>query len=82
MSRAGWVTLVVLALLVALPEAAHACPVCFDSRDENRIAFFTTALLLTFLPLDMVGGVGIWVRRRLKRMELEGDVPDEDVHRV
>ena len=63
------VTGAVLVLLALLPDTAYACPVCFDSRDENRMAFFTTALLLTFLPLGMVGGVGLWMKKRFREME-------------
>jgi hypothetical protein len=64
---------VVLAVLI-LPEAAAACPVCFDARDENRQAFLATTAFLSLLPLGMVAGTGLWIRRRSReRDELYGD---------
>ncbi|GMV06017.1 MAG: hypothetical protein AMXMBFR53_22940 [Gemmatimonadota bacterium] len=64
-----------LALLVLLPEAAWACPVCFDPRDENRVAFLATTVFLSLVPLGMVGGLGLWLRKRAR--ELRG-LPPED----
>ena len=61
-----------LAALLILPDAAHACPVCFDSSDENRQAFLVTTAFLSLLPLGMVGGVGLWLRKRAREVE-EGD---------
>lgn len=60
------ITVVVLALLalVVLPDVAHACAVCFDSSDENRQAFVVTTAFLTLLPLGMVTGAGLWLRKR------------------
>ena len=74
MRRALLIAGALMVLVMIMPEEAYACPVCFDSRDENRMAFFTTALLLTFLPLGMVGGVGLWMRKRFREMD-EGDGP-------
>jgi hypothetical protein len=62
-----------LLLVVGLPDAAHACPVCFDASDENRRAFLTTAIFLTLLPLGMVAGAGLWLQRRAR----ERDASDE-----
>jgi hypothetical protein len=55
-----------LGALLLLPEVAHACPVCFDSRDENRQAFLVTTAFLTLLPLGMVTGAGLWLRKRAR----------------
>ena len=63
----GMIALALAALLV-LPDAAHACPVCFDSRDENRQAFLVTTAFLSLLPLGMVGGVGLWLRKRAREV--------------
>ena len=73
-----------LLLVVVLPDVAHACPVCFDSRDENRQAFLATTALLSLLPLGMVGGVGLWMRKRYRELDeaedgnLDQDVPSTD----
>lgn len=74
MRRAAVVGLA-LGLLVLLPETAWACPVCFDPRDENRVAFLATTVFLSLVPLGMVGGLGLWLRKRAR--ELRG-LPPED----
>ena len=60
-----WVPVLVL-LLVVLPDALHACPVCFDQREQNRAAFFATTVFLSLLPLGMIAGMVWWIRRRMK----------------
>jgi len=64
--------------VLALPEVAHACPVCFDSSDENRQAFLATTAFLTLLPLGMVGGAGLWLRKRARdaSRDEDGDTAD------
>ena len=61
-----------LVLLALLPESAAACPVCFDSSDENRMAFLATTAFLSLLPLGMVAGAGLYIRKRSRE---EGDDP-------
>lgn len=79
MSRT-WVVVGVIALLAVLPEAVSACPVCFDSSDENRQAFLATTAFLSLLPLGMVSGVGLWIRKRLRDGESERlDDPEPSV---
>ena len=69
----GAAALAVLAVGAAFPEALHACPVCFDRDDEARIAFLATTGLLTLLPLGLVVGTGVWLRRRMReRRDEEG----------
>ena len=52
-------------LLLLAPKLAAACAVCSSGRDdETRQAFIDTTVLLTFLPLLMIGGVLLWIRRR------------------
>lgn len=68
-----------LVLLALFPDAAHACPVCFDSRDENRQAFLATTVFLSLFPLGMVAGVGLWVRKRSRELdEQDGSVSRTD----
>ncbi len=66
-----------LVLLAGLPEAVSACPVCFDARDENRQAFLATTAFLTLLPLGMMAGAGLWLRKRSLDREQEGDRADD-----
>ncbi len=58
-----------LAALTAFPGFASACPMCFDPSAENRMAFLVTAMVLTALPLGMVSGVGLWLRRRIRKRD-------------
>ncbi|HSW28969.1 MAG TPA: hypothetical protein VLH75_05660 [Longimicrobiales bacterium] len=73
--RRSWVLPLAFLLLAALPDAAHACPVCFDPREENRFAFLATTVFMSLVPLGMVGGVGLWLRKRAR--DLKG-LPPED----
>ncbi len=70
------VPLVAGALLALIPDAVSACPVCFSATDENRLAFLGTTIFLSLLPLGMVAGAGLWIRRRARELD-DGDVdPD------
>ena len=66
--RWGAAAALTVALVTLLPDSAHACPVCFDPRDENRFAFLATTIFLTLLPLGLVAGVLLWVRHRSRQM--------------
>lgn len=68
--------LVALGLLAAFPDVAHACPVCFDRDDEARIAFLATTGLLTLVPLGLVAGTGLWLRRRAREIAEEEERGD------
>jgi ABC-type spermidine/putrescine transport system permease subunit II len=60
-----------VALLPALlaPSLAAACAVCFTGRsDETRVAFLATTVLLTALPLAMIGSLVWWLRRRAQQL--------------
>ena len=58
----------VVALALALPSVAYACPVCF-SGTENRDAFFWTFVLLTVLPLLAMGTLVWSLRKRYRRVD-------------
>jgi hypothetical protein len=58
--------------LAGAPRAAHACAVCLGGQsDLAREAFFGTTLLLTLLPLALIGGLIWWIRRRARALEAE-----------
>jgi len=63
---------VVAVLFAVVPETAAACPVCFDSSEENRLAFLATTALLSLLPLGMVGGAGLWIRKKVRERDENG----------
>ncbi len=66
MSRRGRALVLALVLLALMPDLAHACAVCFDQKEKNRAAFFATTIFMSLLPLGMAGGLGLWLRRRLR----------------
>ena len=78
MKRIGSVMVAVVAAVALVPETAHACAVCFSAVDENRDAFVLTTAFLTFLPLGMVSGVGLWLRHRVKEREAEESSPSPE----
>ena len=66
-----WRVVLVAGLLAfALPSAAQACSVC-SAADEGAVrgAFLMTTVLLSVLPLFMVGGFAWWLRRRTRELE-------------
>ena len=67
-------------LIAALPDVAHACPVCFDRDDEARLAFLATTGLLTLLPLGLVAGTGWWLRKRAREVEDGAERQEEYAH--
>lgn len=56
---------VVLAL-AALPSPALACSVCFWGKSNSMAAYVGTAAFLGALPLTLIGGIGLWIRHRIK----------------
>jgi hypothetical protein len=75
MNRA-WILVLALVLLAVVPDDAAACAVCFDARDENRQAFLVTTAFLSLLPLGMVAGAGMWMRKRSKEIDQELEAQD------
>jgi hypothetical protein len=54
-------------MLSTLSGSAAACPVCFSAKNEqNRIAFIATTVFLSLLPLALIGGGVVWLRRRAR----------------
>ena len=75
MNRA-WILVFALVLLAVVPDAAEACAVWFDAKDENRQAFLATTAFMSLLPLGMVAGAGMWMRKRSK--EIDQELEDQD----
>jgi len=53
----------------SVADLARACPSCASPLEENRQAFVDTTILLTFLPLIMIGGFIWWLRRKAQQLE-------------
>ena len=67
MIKRRWLSVLVL-LIVGAPTLGHACAVCFEANDKNRAAFFATTIFLSALPLGMIGGSYLWLRRRAQEL--------------
>ena len=69
-----WAASAVAFVSTTAPIVAFACPVCFAAKDEaNRVAFLGTTLLLTGLPLAMMGGFIFWIARRMQAQDAQLD---------
>jgi hypothetical protein len=63
--------LLAAALLLA-PRVSQACAVCMSGREEaSQWAFIGTTIVLSLLPLGLIGGVVFWIRRRVRQMEAD-----------
>ena len=57
---------------LAVPAVALACPVCGASgATDNAWAYGAMTVVLSGLPLGMIGGVVFWVHRRSAAAEAE-----------
>jgi hypothetical protein len=51
---------------MAGPTPALACAVCFVGSADTVPAFVGTAVALSVLPFILMGGLALWLRRRLR----------------
>jgi hypothetical protein len=78
MRRIGILVVAVVAAVALVPATAHACAVCFSASEENREAFLATTAFLSLLPLGMVTGAGLWLRRRVKERDARDEASGPD----
>lgn len=55
--------------IAVLPDAAAACSVCFSGAEESRKAFLFTTVLLSLLPISMIGALAWWVWRSARDVD-------------
>jgi hypothetical protein len=61
--------LIAAIVLLAFPAAALACPVCgLAGTGDNSDAYVEMSVMLSVVPLGMIGGVAFWLFRRSKRV--------------
>jgi len=51
-----------------VPSSVQACAVCFSGNQETLNAYYGTAIVLSILPLAMVGGIVYWVYKKYKHV--------------
>lgn len=57
------------ALLFLAPAAAVACPVCGQGREGTAAALLVMTIIMSALPLLMIGGVVAYAVRRARLAE-------------
>lgn len=72
-SRNAGLPVAAAALIALAPGAAEACAVCFSGREEGRAAYLATTLLMTLLPLGLIGGLVWWLRRRAAELRADAE---------
>ncbi|MBF0279853.1 MAG: hypothetical protein HQM13_18795 [SAR324 cluster bacterium] len=58
---------VVLAFTGFFPSLSLGCSVCFVGKEATMAAYYGTAIVLSLLPLAMVGALAYWVFRRYQQ---------------
>lgn len=69
--------LAALALGALWANAAEACAVCFTATERNRLAFFSTTIFLSLLPLGLIAA-GLWYLARHAKDRLQDEFMDRD----
>jgi len=66
----------VMLLLILLGAFLNleACSVCFSAKDGTRYAYYGTTVLLSLVPLFMVGFFIRWAYKRAKALEEESQL--------
>ena len=72
-------SLLVLAFLLTVPQGALACAVCSDGEKQNAMAFFWTTILLTAIPLALLGFLVRWAQVKAKAIENPSEKEKMDV---
>ena len=57
--------LILAALAILIPAAGWACPACMVGDPKTASTYFGMTLVMSALPLVLIGGVGYWLWRRL-----------------
>ena len=59
-------------LSVVAISQADGCPVCFSAKEGSREAFIGTTIVLSLLPLLMIGGIAFWLKKYGASSEEQG----------
>ncbi len=78
MTRSRWSRRLAALILGTLwPALSQACPFCFSGSPRVRMAFFETTILLSLLPLGLIGAGVVWLFRA-GRLSLGRDFEESD----
>jgi len=67
--------LAALAIATLWPAVASACAVCGTATERNRTAFFIMTIVMSLLPLGLIGAGVLWFRRKLRQAEPREHTP-------
>jgi hypothetical protein len=59
------------AILLLLPSLSHACAVCGTGFEQNRGAFIEATIVMSLLPLALIGGVAFYWRKKSRALAEE-----------
>jgi heme/copper-type cytochrome/quinol oxidase subunit 2 len=77
--KSATVLIAIVGLAIALlPESAIACSVCWAGAEESRKAFLFTTILLSVLPLGMIGAFAWIVWRSVQDGERAERAPERE----
>ena len=62
------IVIVTTSLSCALPNLALACAVCGSQEEKAAGAYLAMTIVLSLLPLSLIGGVGYWIWKRAKEV--------------
>ncbi len=68
------VKVISLFMLLGASLNLNACSVCFSSKEGARYAYYGTTVLLSLVPLFMVGFFVRWAYKRAKSLEDESQL--------
>ena len=67
--------LVVAAALPLMPATAWACPACMATDPKNAGTYLGMTLMMSALPLGLVGGLAYWLWRRYSHTPSDASRP-------
>ncbi len=67
-----------LFLFTSFLSPLYACPVCFVGKEGTIATYLSTAVVLSLLPLAMVGAFSIWIYRRYRTSDYRKDHPEAE----
>lgn len=72
-------SLVSAGLTAMLPNAAHACSACILADPKTSGTYLKMTLVMSALPLSLLGGISYWLWRRYSPRRKPSAVPSHPV---
>ncbi len=59
-------------VLGGFASGATACPFCTTDKGDSLQSYYTSTILLSFVPLAIFGSIFLWLRRNARRVAGDG----------